>query len=52
MDYVTPVDGNDGQFFFQRAPTGMEAAATTLQLRFETAVLDQKKLHNLACKGK
>ncbi|XP_054271778.1 probable ATP-dependent RNA helicase DDX31 [Macrosteles quadrilineatus] len=34
-----------------RAPSGMEAAATTLQLRFETAVLDQKKLHNLACKA-
>lgn len=36
---------------FQREMSGMENAATALQLRFESAVLEQKKLHSLACKG-
>lgn len=30
----------------------MESAATTLQLRFETAVLDQEPLHISGCEGK
>ncbi|KAG8259140.1 ATPdependent RNA helicase [Homalodisca vitripennis] len=34
-----------------RRSSGMEGAATFLQLRFETAVLEQKNLHNLACKA-
>uniref|UniRef100_A0A1B6GBI3 ATP-dependent rRNA helicase SPB4-like C-terminal extension domain-containing protein n=2 Tax=Cuerna arida TaxID=1464854 RepID=A0A1B6GBI3_9HEMI len=34
-----------------RRSSGMEGAATSLQLRFETAVLEQKNLHNLACKA-
>jgi hypothetical protein len=29
----------------------VEAAATELQVRFETAVLEQRGLHDLACKG-
>lgn len=29
----------------------MEAAATELQVRFEAAVLEQRGLHDLACKG-
>jgi hypothetical protein len=29
----------------------VEAAATELQVRFETAVLEQTGLHDLACKG-
>jgi hypothetical protein len=29
----------------------VEAAATELQVRFETAVLEQRALHDLACKG-
>lgn len=39
-------------FILQNGLSGVEGAATTLQLRFETAVLEQKKLHTLACKGK
>uniref|UniRef100_A0A1B6LZU9 ATP-dependent RNA helicase n=1 Tax=Graphocephala atropunctata TaxID=36148 RepID=A0A1B6LZU9_9HEMI len=34
-----------------RRSSGMEGAATSLQLRFETAVLEQKKLHSSACKA-
>lgn len=36
----------------QKVSSGVEGAATALQLRFETAVLEQNKLHTLACKGK
>nr|CAD7394282.1 unnamed protein product [Timema cristinae] len=32
------------------APFRLEEAATALQLRFETAVMGQQALHNLACK--
>nr|CAD7426287.1 unnamed protein product [Timema monikensis] len=38
------------RFIINAAPFRLEEAATALQLRFETAVMGQQALHNLACK--